>query len=297
MKIRIGVSAGPGLFDPVELCTLADDLVDLGFDSLWLPEVLSAPTLDPLVGLAWAGAHNPRLKLGTTMLLPGCNPLRLAKQVAVLDTLSGGRCLVTFVPGLARGPDRRAVGPAPAARGAAMDELLPLLRRLWSGEPVSYDGDGYGYGFADVRLSPLPLQDPFDVWLGGTARASLVRCGRLADGWLPSMCTPEEALAGRAVVEEAAAGADRAISPEHFGVSIGYSEGPLDDGARAALSVLSRGRPLDDLVPVGHGALVELIQRFVAVGFSKFVVRPVRQPDDRRRETERLASAVVGLQT
>jgi probable F420-dependent oxidoreductase len=295
VKVRIGVSAGPGLLDPAGLCALADDLVGYGFDSLWLPEVLSAPTLDPLVGLAWAGAHNPRLKLGTTMLLPGRNPLRLAKQVAVLDALSAGRFLVTFVPGLARGPDRRAVGPAPAVRGAQMDELLPLLRRLWSGEVVSYEGAGYG--FADVALSPRPVQDPFEVWLGGTAPAALARCGRLGDGWLPSMCTPEEAAAGRVVIEDAAAGAGRAISPEHFGVSIGYSEGPLDEGARAALSVLSKGRPLDDLVPTGHGELAELIGRFVAVGFSKFVVRPVRPPDDRRREIEQLAAAVLGLQT
>lgn len=295
MKVRIGLSAGPGLLEPAELCALADDVVELGFDSLWLPEVLSAPTLDPLVGLAWAGAHSPTLKLGTTMLLPGRNPLRLAKQVAALDALSGGRFLVTFVPGLARGPDRRAVGPAPRARGAAMDELLPLLRRLWSGETVSYEGDGYG--FDDVVLRPLPVQDPFDVWLGGTAPASLVRCGRLADGWLPSMCTPAEAAAGRVVIDEAAADAGRTISPEHFGVSIGYAEGPLDDRARAALTVVAKGRPLDDLVPVGHGALVERIEDFVAAGFSKFVLRSVRPADDPRRQTERLASAVVGLQT
>jgi len=295
VKVRIGVSAGPGLLGPRELCALADDLVELGFDSLWLPEVLSAPTLDPLVGLAWAGAHNERLKLGTTMLLPGRNPLRLAKQVAVLDALSAGRFLVTFVPGLARGPDRRAVGPAPAARGAVIDEVLPLLRRLWSGETVSYEGDRYG--FADVTLSPLPVQDPFEVWLGGTAPSALARCGRLGDGWLPSMCTPEEAAAGRRVIDEAASAAGRSISAEHFGVSIGYAEGPLDEGARAALSVLAKGRDLAGLVPTGHGALAELIGRFVAVGFSKFVVRPVRPPEERRAEIERLATAVAGLQT
>ena len=130
MKVRVGVSAGPGLVDPAGLSALADDLVELGFDSLWLPEVLSAPTLDPLVGLAWAGAHNPRLKLGTTMLLPGRNPLRLAKQVAALDTLSGGRFLVTFVPGLAHGPDRRAVGPPPGAGRGDRRAPPPLATSL-----------------------------------------------------------------------------------------------------------------------------------------------------------------------
>ncbi|HEY2562464.1 MAG TPA: LLM class flavin-dependent oxidoreductase, partial [Acidimicrobiales bacterium] len=98
MKVRIGVSVGVGATADVGvLGQLVDDLDELDFDSLWLPEVLTAPALDPLVALAFAAAHNPRLKLGTTMLLPGRNPVRLAKELATLDMLSGGRLLVTFV--------------------------------------------------------------------------------------------------------------------------------------------------------------------------------------------------------
>ena len=80
MKVRIGVGLGvdPG-DDSAGLAGLVDDLDELGFDSIWLPEVLTAPTLDPLVALAFAAAHNPQLKLGTTMLLPGRNLVRLAK--------------------------------------------------------------------------------------------------------------------------------------------------------------------------------------------------------------------------
>jgi probable F420-dependent oxidoreductase len=295
MKIRIGVSMGPGELSGAALCAVADDLVELGFDSLWLPEVLTASALDPLIGLAWAGAHNPRLKIGTTMLLPGRHPLRLAKQIAVLDVLSGGRLLVTFVPGLARGPERRAVGVEPSARGAAIEELLPLLRRLWAGEAVTSSGPNWE--LSEFTLSPRPAQEPFEVWLGGTARASLVRCGRLADGWLPSMCTPEEAVAGRAVIEEAAGGAGRSISPEHFGVSIAYSTGPLDDRVAAALSAVSKGRPLEGLVPAGLAPLAELLGQFIDVGFSKFVVRPVLAPTAWRDELEVLADAVGGLQS
>ena len=140
VKVRIGVGTGAGGLDGPGLAGLADDLVERGFDSLWLPEILTGDSTDPLVGLAWAGAHNRRLKLGTTMLLPGRNPVRLAKQVADLDALSGGRFLVTFVPGLARGPERDAIGVPPADRGAAIDEVLPLLRRLWAGEAVTHDG-------------------------------------------------------------------------------------------------------------------------------------------------------------
>jgi alkanesulfonate monooxygenase SsuD/methylene tetrahydromethanopterin reductase-like flavin-dependent oxidoreductase (luciferase family) len=111
MKVRIGVSVGVGATTDVGvLGQLVDDLDELDFDSLWLPEVLTVPALDPLVALAFAAAHNPRLKLGTTMLLPGRNPVRLAKELATLDMLSGGRLLVTFVPGLPRSPEAEAVG-------------------------------------------------------------------------------------------------------------------------------------------------------------------------------------------
>ena len=80
MKVRIGIGMGvtTGGTD-ASFARIIDDLDELGFDSVWLPEVLTAATLDPLVGLAFAAAHNPRLKLGTTMLLPGRNPVRLAK--------------------------------------------------------------------------------------------------------------------------------------------------------------------------------------------------------------------------
>lgn len=295
MKIRIGVGTGAGGADGPGLAALVDHLVAVGLDSLWLSEVLTGPGVDPLVGLAWAGAHNPVVKLGTTMLLPGRNPVRLAGQVGALDRLSGGRFLLTFVPGLAQPPEREAVGVAPARRGAAIEEVLPMLRRWWAGETVSHDGPSGT--FHDVAVEQRPVQDPFDVWLGGTARSSLERCGRLADGWLPSACTPAEVASGRRIIEETAAGAGRAVSPEHFGVSIGYGRGPLSDHRRAQLAQRARGRPVDELVPSGLAALRSLIERYVEAGASKFVVRPIDPPADWRRELDDLAGAVGDLQT
>ena len=295
MKVRIGIgTSAPGL-DAVGLCRLGDDIDALGFDSLWLPEVLSAPGLDPMVALAWVGAHNPTLKLGTTALLPGKNPVRLAKQAASLDALSGGRLLLTLVPGLSTEPERSAIGVAPTARGDAIDELLPVLRALWSGAPVSHDGPSAS--FASVSLSPVPSQEPLEVWLGGMAPASLERCGRMADGWLPAMCTPAEVVAGRAVIDEAAERAGRAISPEHFGVSIGYATAPLSDRARAALGRRARGNPLEALVPVGLEQLRAHRESFIEVGFAKFEARPLVPPADWRAELEALADAVGDLQT
>ena len=293
MKIRIGVGAAGACSTPDVLAELVTGVDQLGFDSLWLSEVLTGPVLDPVVSLAWAAASNPRLKVGTTMLLPGRNVIRLAKQLASLDVLSKGRLLVTLVPGLTYPPEREAIGVDVKRRGALIDEALPLLRRLWAGETVSHEGAAGT--FKDVKLFPLPVQQPLEVWLGGNVPAALERCGRLSDGWLPSLCTPEEAAVGRAVIEEAAAKAGRSISGEHFGMSLGYSREAIDP-ATARTMAARRPRALE-LTPVGLPALRALIERFIAVGFSKFVLRPVKTPASWRAELEAVAAAVGDLQT
>ncbi|HET9690413.1 MAG TPA: LLM class flavin-dependent oxidoreductase [Acidimicrobiales bacterium] len=303
MKVRIGVGmAGsvargtkgtppPGLGDQV------DAIADLRFDSLWLPEVLTAAAPDPLVTLAWVAGRTPKLKVGTTCLLPGRNVLRLAKQLATLDVVSGGRLLLCLVPGLTHEPERSAIGVPTAGRGAAIDTALPLLRRLWSGAEVTAELPGAT--LQAVTLDPLPVQQPLEPWLGGNGPAALERCGRLSDGWLPALTTPEEAAAGRQVIEAAAAAAGRSIDPEHFGVSIGWSETPISDRARASVAARSRGGDPDVLVPVGLDALRSVLEGFIAVGFSKFVVRPISPPPPDRAlaALEDLAAAVLDLQT
>ena len=294
MKVRIGIGTG-GALDADALVAVVDAIDDLGFDSLWLSEVLTAPVPDPLVALAFAAAHSSRVKLGTTMLLPGRNPVRLAKECATLDALSNGRLLLTFVPGLGQEPERAAIGLRGASRNAAIEEVLPLLRRLWTGASVTHHGD-YA-DFDGVTLSPVPHQQPLEAWLGGMTPAALDRCGRLGDGWLPSLCTPDEAANGKKVIDEAAARVGRSISDEHFGISLGYSRGPLSERAAMTMAARSRGHDPHDLVPVGLGALREYILRFLEVGFSKFVVRPLAPPASWRSELEEVAEAVIDLQT
>lgn len=294
MKVRIGIS-GRGEADAVAFGALADDICDLGFDSIWLPEVLTQPAFDPFVALAWIGGHNPKLKLGTTALLPGRNPLRLAKQVSTADVLTSGRFLLTLVPGLAQAPERDAVGVDMRRRGAMIDELLPVLRELWEGKSVGHEGPSAS--FPPTRLWPLPVQQPFDVWLGGMAHGSLVRCGRIADGWLPSLCDTDEATSGKQIIMESAEEAGRAISPEHFGVNVVYAHEPLDDRVVAALAARSRGKDPRALVPVGLPALRDALEAFIAVDFTKFVVRPIAPPNSWRAELEALAAAVGDLQT
>ena len=165
------------------------------------------------MGLSWAAARTTRLKIGPGVLvLPGRNPAVVAKQLASLDRLSAGRLLVAFGLGLPD-PTERAAFPIPPGltRGQAFDEAFALVRRYLDGEAI----DG-------VRVQPEPVQQPLDLWVGGSAPAALVRAGRMADGWLPSLITPDEAAEGRALIEQEAERAGRRVDPEHFGVSLTY---------------------------------------------------------------------------
>jgi probable F420-dependent oxidoreductase len=221
--------------------------------------------------------------------------VRLARELANLDRLSGGRLLLIMVLGQPDEPEMLAQHVTKAERGALLEEVLPLLRRLWSGDVVHHHGPRYQ--LRDARLSPTPVQAPLEMWLGGQLPGALRRAGRLGDGWIPGLLTPTEAAEKRGRVEAAAAAAGRTIDPEHFGVNLTYSRGPLPE---AAVVQLRRRRPdLDpaDLVPQSRTALHERVDEWLAVGFSKFLLRPAAPPTDWTAELETLAADILERQT
>jgi probable F420-dependent oxidoreductase len=297
MKIRIGFALGvQGDGHGAEFGRLVDDLERLGFDSLWLSERISSPIHDPLLGLAYAAARTRRLKLGTSVLvLPGRNPVLLAKELASLDRLSGGRLLPAFGLGADDPAERAAFGVSPRERGAWLDEALPLLRRLWAEETVDHVGPRFTY--RGLRVQPRPVQPALDLWLGGRAPGALRRVGRLADGWLPGGCTPAEAAAGRRTIEAAAAAAGRAIDPEHYGAIVVYAHADTPPAAVAAVAARRPDVDPRELVPLGLPALRATLRRFVDAGVSKFLVRPAAAPAAWTAELEALAASVLPLQT
>jgi len=136
-----------------------------------------------------------------------------------------------------------------------------------------------------------------EVWLGGTAKSALRRAGRLSDGWLPSLCTPPEAAAGRAAIEAAASEAGRTIDPEHFGISLSYAH---DSIPPAQVTRILQRRPGTDpaaFIPLGLAGLRDMLRQYISVGFSKFVVRPAETPLAWPDELSRLADGVLSLQT
>jgi probable F420-dependent oxidoreductase len=295
MKIRIGVGLGAGgVSESSTFSSAVLHMEHLGFDSLWLSEVLTGPVVDPLAGLAFAAGLTRKLKLGTTMTVTGRNPVRMAKELATIDRFSSGRLLLVFVPGLTDRFEDQALGVPVAERGAWIDEVLPLARRLWVEDAVSHQGARFYYEALNVQ--PKPLQQPLEVWLGGNARSALRRAGRLSDGWLPALCTPAEAAAGRSAIEAAASEAGRTIDPEHFGISLAYARDAIPPSQVARIA---KRRPRVDpstLIPVGLPALRDMLERYLDVGFSKFVLRPAEAPGSWPTELDRLAEGVLSLQ-
>ena len=296
MKIRVGYGLGTqGLARADGFGELVDRLEERGFDSLWLSERVTGDAPDPLVGLAFAAGRTKKLKLGTSVqVLPGRNPALVAKEWASLDQLSGGRALPAFGLGVAQPAEQQAFGVERGERAALFDEVLPLVRRLWTEERVDHDGPRYS--FRDLSVRPLPAQQPLDVWLGGRAPSELRRVGRLGDGWLPSFSTPPEVAEGRRTVETAAADAGREIDPEHFGALVIYADDAIPDVLHAAIQARRPGLDPAELVPVGHAALRAHLEAFIARGFSKLVLIPAFDPPSWADELEALAAAVLPLQ-
>jgi probable F420-dependent oxidoreductase len=296
MKVKIGFGAGTqGLNDGgTRFGELVDALEHNGFDSIWCSERATGPTPDPLVALAFAAGRTQKLKLGTSVqVLPGRNPVLLAKQWASLDRLSGGRALPAFGLGVVDPTEQQAFGVTREERAPLFDEVLPLLRRLWSEDTVDHDGPRYHY--VGMSIGTLPIRQPLDVWLGGRAPAELRRVGRLGDGWLPSFCTPAVVSEGRVIVEKAAAEAGRTIDPEHFGAMVFYARNEMPS---AYAQAIARRRGIDpgEVITVGLDALRERLEEFVAVGFSKLVPVPVQPVESWVDEIETLADAVLDLQ-
>ena len=297
MKVRIGYGLGTrASTDPDRFAELATSLERLRFDSMWLSERITGDCPDPVVGLGVAAGLTSRIKFGFSVLvLPGRNPMLLAKELATLDRLSNGRLLPAFGLGVVDPAEQQAFGVERAERAARFDEALPLLRRFWAGERVDHDGRFHRYEAAEVR--PLPKQDPLEIWLGGIAPAELRRCGRLGDGWLPSFCTPDDVRSGIKVIQDHASEAERQIDTEHFGALLPYVEGPLPDIVRDGIAQRRPGVEPTDVVASGLDGLRAMIERHVEAGGSKFVVVPIAEPTSWHDHLTEVADALLPLQT
>jgi probable F420-dependent oxidoreductase len=207
---------------------------ELGYDSLWMGEHVVAPRprvppsplepdypmLDPLVALAFAAAQTQRIRLATGILiLPQRNPVVLAKELASLDVLSGGRLLFGLGVGYVE-PEMRAIGVPMEGRGSRADEYLAAMRSLWEHEAPEHHGRHLEFEAVDAH--PRPLQRPLPVIVGGNSRAAHRRAARRGHGWYGWLLDREATAAQLASLRREAEAAGRQL--EELSVTVSPAE-------------------------------------------------------------------------
>ncbi len=204
MKFGLAFASSIGIDGPaaLDVCRAAESA---GFESLWggehvilpttidskypytadgkIPAEPDTPIPDPLIWLAFAAAAAPTLRLGTCILIvPQRNPLVLAKELATLDRLSGGRVELGLGVGWMK-EEFDALGIPWARRGARNDEYIAAMRALWAGPHASFHGEFVD--FEPVTCSPRPVNGTIPVVVGGDSEAAIQRVVRIADGYFP----------------------------------------------------------------------------------------------------------------
>jgi probable F420-dependent oxidoreductase len=192
------------LVGPEALVTVAKRAEDLGFDSLWVLDRILWPVdprapypigdgslpfqykhvLDPVETLTFAAAHTSRILLATGVLnLPWYNPVLLARRLTTLDVLSRGRLRVGF--GIGWSPDEYEAAGAPwQDRGKRADESIEVLKKIWTTDPVEFQGKHYR--IAKSFIGPKPVQKPHPpMYMAAFTPSAMKRVAAEAHAWLP----------------------------------------------------------------------------------------------------------------
>jgi len=177
--------------------TVEHVVVPAGYESQYpysptgkMPGTEDNPIPDPLIWLTWVAAHTTRLRLATGILiLPQRNPVVLAKEVATLDVLSGGRVDLGVGIGWLR-EEFDAIGVDFDARGPITDEYVGALRALWTQDEPTFAGQWTN--FEKAKCYPKPAQANVPIVVGGHSKAAARRAGRIGDGFFPAKGSPEQ---------------------------------------------------------------------------------------------------------
>ncbi len=224
-----GMSGGVASY-PEALVTISQAAEAAGFDSIWAGEHIILPDsstrmpptyrlLNPLLALTYMAAHTKTIKLGTgVLLLPQHEPLLLAKELATLDVLSGGRLMVGIGVGWSE-EEYQALGISYNDRGARADEYLAAMRVLWTEDKPVYHGKYVS--FQGVEAHPHPIQQPHPpIITGGRAPAVIRRTIEQANGWYGYAYDLDEAAVAISQIREAAKRYHRPASLGELEISI-----------------------------------------------------------------------------
>src|ERR1700760_1182846 len=210
-----------------------------GIDSIWQTDriVSRVPILESMTALAAIAGRTRRIKFGVNVVSVALRePVLLAKQCATIDVLSGGRLLPGFGIGSPRGAEWTAMHIDTSTRGRKTDEALAIIRRLWAGEALDFDGRHFK--LTNASIAPLPVQPDLPMWIGGASDAAIKRTARYGTGWQGGPEGPAEAARIVTAIKTACAETGRTIDEDHYGAAFPFYFGKPDarvvSGAMAA---------------------------------------------------------------
>ncbi|MEX2446128.1 MAG: LLM class flavin-dependent oxidoreductase [Dehalococcoidia bacterium] len=299
--VHFGVKVGvDSVAEFTERARLAERL---GFDSFWVGA--NGRGHDPFALLAHV-ASVTSLRVGTAVaLLPLHDPAEIARQVATLDQVSGGRVVFGVGAGGERPADFTVHNVDRSTRGRRMDEALPLIRRLWSGEEVRHEGRFF---HVEGQLQVLPVQDHLPVWIGGRGGVSPVqrrvyeRVVNAADGWMPYIMPADTYAKGQASIRELG-GDDRTWAfvahanvgdgdgVEALEFAAGRMAGNYARGGAASPEALARARAY--VIAGNPDDCVERLNRYVDLGVTEVVFNWACPPGAEGEQMQRLAEDVL----
>ncbi len=231
LKVRIGVGTATFPFSSAgAYWRWVDMLESSNVDSLWQTDRLTGtqPFLEAMSAMAALAGATDRLKFGMNAVVVSLrDPLLLAKQCATIDYLSDGRLLPVFGVGGDNAPEWKATGRSPRRRGRMADEALEIMRRLWTEERVSFEGEHFHYD--EASIAPQPVQKPLPLWIGGSSKAAIRRTARLGTGWLAGIQSPAQVKPVVAAIKKAADETGRKIDADHYGAGVPFFFGSWDD--------------------------------------------------------------------
>jgi len=289
VRIGIGMFGWPfGEYGPQYLWDWVNQAENSNVDSIWLTDriVSTKLNLEPIVALSFIAAKTKKMLIGTSVLaLPLRNPTILAKEIATLDYLSDGRVLPAIGLGTEQHNEYEACGVSREDRATRTDEMLFIMRKLWSTQEFDFKGSHFTLNKVTIQPKPVRPELP-PLWIGGRSKAALRRVAKLGDGWMASQVTPEEIALGKKLIEETGKLIGRSVDADHYGVILNFALAETSKAAKElAQPYLTPDKQRQDINSKDISAIgtvdevIGLINRFITAGATKFVMRPTCPPD------------------
>jgi len=270
----------------------------LGYDSGWVQEQIlgDAPMLEPVTLLTFVAALTSRVRLGTSVILPITrHPIHLAKALATLDQLSGGRLTLGVGLGGPHVPEPPFAIPK-ERRARRLVEVLTVMKALWTQPRANFAGEFWN--FTNLAMEPKPLQKPHPpIWFGARDEIALRRAVRHGDGWMGagSSSTADflaQSAMLRRLLEEAQRDAKSFLISKRVYLALDDNRERAERRLREWFGVRYRNADMASQVSIWGGVseVVDKLGELIRAGAHHFLLNPVF---DDMEHLERLASEVM----